>query len=273
MKIQITAEKVVVAFGEFVSVAPESTDSIVTEEATVATLNEVAVATGIEITAKRKADIITQLVEGLRTLNIPEVAEMTDTQKYLEVIQTGLDAEQSDDQIKEGLYNAGCGFGDINKVFSNILKEYKLRLTPKEIYVKASEFLTGYAPEPEDVNGHLAKIAQLQDHLKVASTKAGSLMKKWAKEFEVTLPKAPPAERKAREAGFAGNHKIIADWALENQDCTREQLFDFAKANVPLSKTGKENWRGYANDIFNAMDFAKKMYAPAVEEEATEEAA
>lgn len=277
MKIQINTQNKIVAYGSFVWTSPVSTDTIIDDETPMKTLQEIAKNTGLEIKGKKKADFISNLMVALAETNITEVTQMTDTQKYLEIIQTGMNDGLDDNQIKEKLYGAGVGFADLNKVFNEIIKDNKLRMSPKERNEKAAEFLVGYSPVAEDVESHLAKIAALQDHLESSTTQAGAAMRAWAKVNDITLPKAPKVTISKRVPGFGGNHKIVADFMLENKDATKEALAAFAKANIPLTKSGKENWGGYANDVWNAVHFAKvwsgEIEAPVAEteEEATDE--
>jgi len=258
MKIRINSVKKVVSFGDFVFVS-NSDDSIIdTDETTVAELLEIASINELSVKAKRKADIINQIEAGLAEKNIIEVKEMTDTEKFLEIVTQGLADELPDAKIKENLYKAGADFMELNKIFSNIIAENELRLSPKQRKEKVGEFLEGYEPDVEDVASHLAKITSLEKFLDCATTQAGASMKVWAKLNDVELPKTPQKERKLRAAGYGGKHKVVADWSLENKDCTRDQLNEFAKANLPLSDNGKEAWKGYANDIWNAIAFAKQ---------------
>jgi len=275
MKIQINTQKKIVAYGDFVWTSPVSTDIIVTDEEPMKTLQEIAKNTGLEVKGKKKADFISNLIAELAKTTITEVTQMTDTQKYLGIIQAGMEDSLDDNQIKEKLYGAGVGFADLNKVFNEIIKENKLRMSPKERNEKAGEFLTGYTPTAEDVEAHLSKVSALQDFLECSTTQAGAAMRAWAKVNDITLPKAPKVTISKRLPGFGGNHKILADFMVANRETTKEELAAFAKANIPLTKGGKENWGGYANDIWNAVYFAKiwsgEIEAPVSEDEAVDE--
>ena len=275
MKLLINTQNKIISHGTFVFTNDLSSDIIMTDENSMKDLQDVAKCNGFEVKSKKKIDFVTELTNLLQQSDIMEITQMTDTQKYLETIQAGMESGKNDDEIKEDLYGNGVKIKDLNKIFNQIVKEFKLRLTPKERNDKAAEFLTGY--EPTDVESHLAKISALQDFLECSTTQAGAAMRAWAKTEDITLPKAPKESKSTRTPGFGGNHKIIADFILANREATREQLNEFAKANVPLTKTGKENWKGYANDIWNAAHFAKiwsgEIVVEVTEEVETEEAA
>lgn len=271
MKLLINTQNKIVAHGEFVFTNEFSTDIILTDENSMKELQAIAKGNGFNVKAKKKVDFILELTDLLQQSEIMEITQMTDTQKYLEIIEAGMADGHDDNQIKESLYGAGVGFGNLNKVFNDIVKENKLRLTPKERNEKAAEFLEGYAPE--DVESHLAKVAALQDFLACSTSQAGASMRAWAKANDIELPKAPKVSKSTRTPGFGGNHKILADFVLANKEVTKEQLGEFAKANIPLTKGGKENWGGYANDVWNAIHFAKQWNGEieVVSEEVAEE--
>jgi len=269
MKLLINTQKKIISHGTFVFTTDLSSDIIMTDENSMKELQDVAKCNGFEIKSKKKIDFVTEFTNLLQQSEIMEITEMTDTEKHLEFIKASLEEGKTDSQIKEGLYGLGVEFDHLGKVLTNIIKEFKLRLTPKERNEKAAEFLTGY--QPTDVETHLAKVSALQDFLKCSTTQAGSAMRAWAKVEEIELPKAPKASKSTRTPGFGGNHKIIADFILTNREATREQLNEFAKANVPLTKGGKENWKAYANDIWNAVHFAKVWSGEAVVESADSE--
>lgn len=261
MKILTSESGKIISFGEHVFKAGTSV-IVDTDEMTIAEISNLMENNEMVMTAKKKADIISQL-EGQLAVTYTEVSEMSDTEKFEKIVVDGFASEMSDNDIKRQLFNADCDFDEINKTFNAIVKDKALRLSPKDRTELANVFLEGYIPE--DVESHLAKVSALQDHLNCTSTQAGASMRKWAKANEIELPKAPKTPK--RVPGFAGNVKIVADWALANPDCTREQLDKFAEDHVPATKTGQANWSGHANTVWNAILFAKSMYGV---EEATE---
>lgn len=273
MKLLVTGSNVVVSFGEFVHATAGHT-IVDTEELTVAQITDIATVNKVEITAKRKADIIEQL-KGFLAEHNTEVTEMSDEQKFEEVVVAGFAKKLSDDDIKENLYKAGCPFKDIDDIFKDVIKVKALRLTPKERNAKASDFLEGYVPD--GVENHLGKVSALQDHLECSTTQAGASMRKWAKDNSIELPKVPTKSDSKVDPGFRGILKVIANWVLAQEvQPTFEQIQAFTKENTPLTKGGTDSSKGYANTINNAMIFANTMYAPAeevVEEVEMEEAA
>ena len=267
MKLLVTGSNVVVSFGEFVHATGEHT-IVDTEEMTVKQITDIANTINIEITAKKKADIIDQF-KGFLAVNNTEVVKMSDAQKFEEIVVSGFEEKLSDDDISENLYKAGCPFKDIDKTLKSIIADKALRLSPKERNAKASDFLEGY--EPDGVENHLGKVSALQDFLECSSTQAGASMRKWAKDNDIVLPKVPAKSQAKTEPGFRGNIKIVADFALAQEiQPDLETLVKFAAESIPVTKTGKDNSAGYALIVFNAIIFANAMYAPAEVEEVEE---
>ena len=187
-------------------------------------------------------------------------------EKIVAVVVDGFENEKSDNDIKGDMFKNGCDFGDINKFFLQIIADKELRMTTKDRMTKAVEFLTGYVPEGAEA--HLSKISALADHLKVATTLAGASMRKWAKDAGVELPSTPKVSKV--DPGFRGNIKLVADHAIANKEITFDELVKFAGENVPATTSGKDNSRGYAVQVWNAVIFAKSYNAEVVETEEVE---
>ncbi|MHA1220161.1 MAG: hypothetical protein ACTSQB_00330 [Candidatus Heimdallarchaeota archaeon] len=266
MKILTTESGKIIAFGAFVF-AQKDESVIETDDTTIAVLKELAKVNKIEITSKKKDDVISEINAHMVEHNT-EVSEMSDTEKFEQIVVDGFAKEKTDNDMKKELFEAGCEFGDINKVFNAAIVKHALRMSAKDRNTKTAEFLEGYAPETDDVEGHLSKISALQDHLGSSSTQAGASMRKWAKDNEIELPKAPEAPK---VVGFRGNQKVVADWALENKDATFEQMVKFAEDNIEKTKGGKDNSRGYAIAVWNAVLFAKSYTGEPEAEVAQEE--
>lgn len=267
MKILITGSNKIVSFGEFAypSSKDQSIFDTLDDDTTVKMMVALATDNGIKITAKKKADIMVQLNDHL-VEKYNEVTKMSDTQVFEEIVSNGFAEELKDGIIQRKLFDAGMDFNDLKKNFNSIVSKLGLRLSAKERVAKASEFLEGYLPDADDVEMHLGKISALQDFLGVSSTQAGASMRKWAKDNDITLPKVKAKSKSKLEPGFRGNVKIVADWAIENPSATLEELAKYASENVPVTKTGKDNSAGHALTVFNALIFAKAIYAPVVDE-------
>jgi len=271
MKILSTETQKIIAFGEFARATNSGEIVLDTEDMTVKQILEIAAVNEVVISAKKKADIIAQLNDHLVEHNT-EVNTMSESEKLEGIVVAGFEAELSDNDIKKEMFEAGCDFGDINKTFNAIVADKTLRLSPKDRNTKAAEFLEGYVPGT--VEEHLGKVAALEDFLGCKTTQAGASMRAWAKANEVELPKAPKASKV--DPGFRGNQKVIADYALANRDVTLEQLITFAAENIEATKGGKDNSRGYAVSVYNAIIFARSWAGEgetATEEVEMEEAA
>ena len=269
MNILITDSNRIVSFGEFAypSSKDQSVFDTLDDATTVKNIVALATANGIKITAKKKADILAQLNDHL-VENYNEVTKMSDTQVFDNIVSEGFEKELKDGAIQRQLFDSGVDFNDLKKTFNEIVQRLALRLSPKDRIAKTAEFLEGYLPDAEDVNGHLGKISALQDFLAVSTTQAGASMRKWAKDNEITLPKVKAKSKSKSIPGFKGNLKIVADWAIENPNATLEDLGKFASENVPKTKTGNDNSGGCALTIFNALIMANAIYGA---DEVTEE--
>lgn len=254
MKIVITETSKIVEFGTF-SFAKNGNTVIDTEneETTVALWKEFAAINEINVTAKKKADIILQ-IEAHITEHNTEVTQMSNEQLAIDIISAGFEDEKSDDEMKEKMIISGIPYGIMNKMFRDTVASLGLRISPKDRNEKAFAFLEGYAPDAEDVASHLAKIAQLEKHLECKTTQAGASMRAWAKLNKIELPKAPVI---TTTPGFRGNQKVVADWAIANPTCTFDELVKFASENIAKTKGDKDNSRSYAISIWNAVIFAK----------------
>ena len=270
MKILITETSKIISFGEFVWAKDGNTVADTEkEETTVALWKEFAAINEINVTAKKKADIVSQIEAHIVEHN-NEVTEMEHEQLAEQIISEGFAAEKTDDEMKEAMIIQGIPYGIMNKMFKETVERLGLRVSPKERNAKAAEFLEGYTPDINDVNSHLAKISELQDFLDCKTTQAGASMRKWAKDNKIELPKAPATPTVS--PGYRGNPKIVADWALQNENCTFDELVKYASESVPKTKGDKDNSRSVAIAIWNALIFAKALNADEVVEDDVETA-
>ena len=254
MKILITEGNIILTYNSTFNTGKSSNIIVDIDEMTLNQLTVICEANGLKCGKKRKAEIISLLIDYV-SQNIQEEPKMSNTEQLVEIVKQGFDQELPDDDIQENMYNAGCPFKEVMAEFKRITTELGLRLSPKERAAKTNVFLEGYNPDSDDVEGHLAKLSALQDHLNCSSTAAGASMRKWAKENEIEMPKAPKKPKVS--PGFRGNPKIIADHALQNKDITFDELVAFASENVEKTKGGKDSSRGYAVTVWNAIIFAK----------------
>jgi len=180
------------------------------------------------------------------------------------IVIEGLEAGKTDDQILQELFESGVDFGDMRKVFEDIIKEKGLRLSPKERKEKTATLLEGVT-EIADVDAMTKIVAMLEKKLKVAATKAKGSLNTWAKANGIELPRAPRIA-KERKAGFGGHYKNILDFVLEqraaNKPYTKVEVIAFChKEGIP---------EGYNALALNCVHFAKAWNGEATEEVATE---
>ncbi len=162
----------------------------------------------------------------------------------------------SDDAMLAQLYEQGVVFSELRTVFNEIVKDKGLRLTNKERKIKTAELLDG-TTEIVDAEAMLKIVAMLQDKLKVTTTKAMGSLRTFAKDNNITLPKAPRAS-KPRKAGFSGHYAKILDFIIDNRDADKKAVVEFChKESIP---------EAYSTTALNVVHFAKRWNGEITEE-------
>lgn len=190
-----------------------------------ATLHGIAEANNIKLPSKgKKADLVEALAVGLSTLDIPEVNEMTDSQKVREIVEAGHKADKSDDAMLVEIVNAGVSFKSAAKLFKSTMEELGYRVTSKDRAESCRKVLADADFKPEtydDVNKMAEKIAN--DVADTSEKQAVAAIRKYCKEMEITIPKAP---KKAKSATGGYKAKAYA-WMVENPLETTDAFCDY----------------------------------------------
>jgi len=181
----------------------------------------------------------------------------------VKIIVDGFKENKTDDEMLAQLYEGGVAFSDLRPTFNEIVKEKGLRLNNKERKIKTTELLDGIT-EFADAETMLKSVAMLQDKLKVTTTKAMGSLRTWAKDNNITLPKAPRAS-KPRKTGFSGHYEKILNFILENRDADKKSVVEFChKESIP---------EAYSTTALNVVHFAKRWNGEITEEAEEAEAA
>lgn len=182
------------------------------------------------------------------------------------IVVDGFKAEslKTDDEMLQALFEQGVPFGELRTVFNDIVKEKGLRLTSKERKEKTAEIMDG-TEKIEDAEELMKIVADLQNKLKVTSTKAMGSLRTWCKANSIEIPKAPRVS-KPRKVGFGGHYEKILDNVMElradGKDIDKKAIVAFChKAGIP---------EAYSTMALNVVHFAK-IWSGEIEPEAKAE--
>jgi len=223
-----------------------------------ATLIEIGKANGLKISSKaKKADAIEQLNAHLETLEINEVNEMTDTQKVEEIIEAGLEAGQTDDEMLVEIVNQGVSFKSAGKLFKSVMETKGYRITAKERGEKINDILTGSDFGGEEVTAETIQEAVKRITGEVADTsekQALNSIRKFAKANEIDLPKV-------KKGGGGGNSGAMMDkvqeFILSNRDTDIAEIQSKIKEWKPEVSEGSMN--GYTKHTNRMLSMLKAL--------------
>lgn len=249
--------------GEFVQASHEDgefiydTDQNETDQLAVATLIEVAEANGLKISSKaKKADVIEQLSAHLSTLKLPEVNKMTDTQIVEKVIEAGVAAGKSDDDMLLEIVNEGVSFKSATKLFKSVMEEKGYRVNAKERAEKIEAILKGedFAPETADEVKEMVDriVSEVPD---TSDKQALAAIRKYAKANEIELPKVKKGGGSGG-AGTSGINKKVGEFLLENRDADEAAVQEFIKSIKEDVTDGQ--LKKYTTNAMRMLAFAKQ---------------
>lgn len=232
MKYLIKADLTANMKGEFVE-ANESADEFIfdTEVASNgATIEGIAEANGITLNSRAKvAEKQVQLSEGLATLQLSEVANMTESQTVKNIVESGVEAGKSDNDMLVEIVNEGVSFKAAIKLFKVAMEEGGFRITTKLRAEKINGLLdeAEFAPESyDDVLEAIEGIVKTVSDTTNAQASAG--IRKYAKDNEIELPKAPKKTKGGATGGIAAK---IRDFMVANPTSTEEEFKKFVDDN------------------------------------------
>lgn len=238
--------------GEFVY------ESANADEHALATIIEIAQANGLKISSKaKKAEAIEQLNAHLETIKLPEVNKMTETQIVEEVIEAGLAAEQSDDEMLVEIVNRGVSFKSAGKLFKSVMESKGLRISAKERAEKAAQILAGedFGAEEVTEDDIANAVSLITSGIADTSEKQALIaVRKYAKEKGIELPKVSKSGA-GRSAGTGGLLKQISEFMLGNRDCDEAAI----EAHIRTLKDDITDGqlKKYKTNAMRMLDFAK----------------
>lgn len=223
----------------------------------VATLKEIAEVNKFKIDGKlRKRVDMNAFV--FTTLNELEIAEstMSKLEKVLEIVNPLVAEGQTDDEIRIAIIQSGVPFKEAGKLFTQAMEQAGHRISPKaraekiEIILEDAEFNPEAYSEVEEMVKRIA--GEVPD---TTEKQALAAIRKWAKDNEIELPKAPK-----KTAGRAAGGSIVGktlEWLLEHKDATQEDVAEYVKSckeGITEPQAAK-----YISTAMQALEFARKF--------------
>jgi hypothetical protein len=225
-------------------------------------LLEIAAANGLKVNKRdKKLNIVGQINAHLMTLKLPEVNKMTDTQIVEEIVEAGVPAGKSDDEMLIEIVNQGVSFKSAGKLFKSVMLAGGYRISAAERAEKANQiladadFLNPVDDDGNEVELTTEHVRLMAEHLvaEIADTTEKQAMlaiRKYAKAAEVALPKA----KKGRSSS-GGIVNKMSDWMLLNKDCTAEEIATQIQELKPNITEGQLN--KYTTLLNQQIEFAR----------------
>lgn len=241
--------------GEFIYVTNEP------NEFTKGQFLDIAAANGAKVSKDAKRDKMKEVVEQhLLSLNLPEIAKMTDQDTAKEIIEEGFNAGLDDDAIMMKMVEAGISFMKTSKLFKQITEESGLRLSNKARGEQIKELLAeidlaNVADGREDGNLTGEDVQKTVDHIvqEVADTnekQALSAVRRHLKALKLEIPKM-----RKKSTGAGGFAARADQWMLENVAAETSVLVEW------LEEQGKSE--AQVKKFVNRFEFAKTFSAAA----------
>lgn len=237
MKVLINNDFKAIRQGLFVAASEDSGEFILDTEncdLACATLLEIAVANKISLKKEKKEVMVSNLEAGLLNLNLREMNEMSDSQKVLEIVLAGFEAEKKDDEMLVEIVNAGIPFRNAGKMFRACVEEHGLRISGKkradaiEEILESNEFYPETFEEVQKMCERISvgnKKAEIEPVPDTTTTQAMKAIKKFLKSKEIEFPKAP---KKAK----GGLRLRFLSFAASNPESTDEDLAAWFSSNT-----------------------------------------
>lgn len=229
--------------GEYVEASKNSEEFILDFSETdslpsVATLHEVAKANELKVPKKAHKDEVVELLEShLETLKLPEVNEMTDTQKVEEIVAAGIEAGKSDDDMLVDIVNSGISFKAAGKLFKAVMEDKGLRISAKERAEQAAKILADADFGVEEITDDViaACVASIVDGVKDTNEKqALAAIRKYAKDNNIELPKVKKAATGGGRGPGGGLLDAVSKFMLDNREAGEDEV----KAFIESKKDG-----------------------------------
>jgi hypothetical protein len=222
-----------------------------------ATLKEIAEANGFTIPSKlrSKAQQNEFVFGALNELNIAE-STMSKLEKVLEIVNAGVEAGKTDDEMRIDIIQSGVTFKEAGKLFAQAMEQSGHRISPKARDEKIAIVLEGEEFNPSTTEELDAMVVKIVSEVSDTSEKqAIASIRKWAKENEIELPKATK-----KAAGRASGGSMVAktlEWLLDHKDATEAEVMEFVSGAKEGMK--EEQAKKYVSVAIQALEFARKF--------------
>lgn len=242
MKYLITNLFVAIRKGEFVK-ANEDAGEFIYDTDGVKPTRAVAIGLAEELKIKfsKSANIktITHAVnEKLASINLPEIKEMTNSDKVEALIKDGKESDKSNDEIMIEVMQLGLGYKAAVKAFENTMRKLGFMMKPSDRTEAVKKILTDIDFKPETYE----EIEKAVDYIceNVAETskaQARGAINKYAKENEIELPKKPKGQKGG--AGGAKQLEKLVHWILGNADQDEKAYLKYCESeNIGKGRVG-----------------------------------
>lgn len=257
MKFLISENFKALRSGEYVTASEDDgefiLDSNEAEAYTIATLNEISLANGFKASKEKRNIVLEKLTQNLLNLGLPTMNDKTDTQKVAEIVAAGVEAGKTDDEMLIEILSSGIKFKAAGKLFNAAMTEGGYRITAKKRKEECRAILVEAEFQPETYE----ELEKMLEHLSqnVADTEtnqAYSIVRAYAKEFEIELPKPVKAPK-------GGLLQRALEWMVANPEGSDDDLAAW------IEEQGKEDPEGKLLSKFSKYyAFGKAMRAAEV---------
>ena len=237
MKVLISNNFKALRQGEFVSanadVGEFIFDSENCEDMAIATLLEISSGNDLSVKKAKKSIVVENLTTQLKSLELQEMNEITDSQKVAEIVAAGVEAGSDDEVMLLEIIQAGIKFKVAGKLFAQAMQAGGYRITSKARKEQGRAILVDAEFTPESYEALQAMIEQITDEVDDTTTsQAHAICKAYAKEFEIELPK--PAKKAS-----GGIKSKITSWIVANPTASVEDLLGHIDTLGPFPKEGR----------------------------------
>jgi len=185
------------------------------------------------------------------TTEATEAAKVpTELERVMDIVSDAKRREMADDDIIVILIQGGYPFAKAGRLFTKACQELGFSMSYKERTETAEQIIKEMGVELSDWATVEALAEHLTEQIEQTNVKqALAAIRKYAKNYEIELPKAP---KKSRGDGAPrGFRAAMFDWMIENPNATEKGFGDYMVANEKNEAMTKRFWRMF--------EVAKKM--------------
>ena len=225
MKILINKNFKALRVGKFVTASEDAGefifDSKLEDQWPVATILEIGKANGISLKKGKKSEVIEILINHIKTLELPQMNEKTDSQKVKEIVEDGIKSGKSDDDMLIEIVQSGIKFKAAGRMFKEAMETGGYRITAKVRKEQCREMLVNEEFTPKNYEQVQEMMEKLSNEINDTTTsQAYSAIKSYAKEFEIELPKPD-------KKSTGGLRSKVFSWIVSNPTSTKEDMKAF----------------------------------------------